>query len=225
MKVVIAVRPWLLGVGLGHVVTTLEGGAEILMAADGGDLHRVLVDHSDVAFVLIDDAILSDNEEEHFVHVRTLAPKAAIGVLVGETDREQILKAIYFGAVAIIQKHADEAVVRGALRSLFDGQVAFPRDLLAEGPPRSAAPAAGRAEGFADEDNLTPREREVIDHVGTGKTVARIAADLKLSPHTVRVHVTRIMKKLDLRDRSALIHYAVKRSESDEPRRGARPYS
>ncbi|WP_163831471.1 response regulator transcription factor, partial [Proteus mirabilis] len=61
----------------------------------------------------------------------------------------------------------------------------------------------------AEKTALTRREVEVVALLGGGRSIARIAGDLGLSPHTVRVHVTRIMKKLGVEDRSALMHYAV----------------
>ena len=56
---------------------------------------------------------------------------------------------------------------------------------------------------------LTPREHDVFALLGEGRSVPLVADRLRLSPHTVRVHIARIMKKLDLRDRSALMHRAV----------------
>ena len=218
VKVIIGDPSWLCRIGLAHAVEALVGTSKVHAASSSAELHRVLVEHGDASFVFIDDSILAEGEETLLTQVRQLAPDAAIGVLVGETDRERVLKAIYYGAAGIIQKSADEESVIGTLKALLNGQAAFPRNLLAERaaiPQSRLAPIDDRA---IDHDSLTPREREVIGHIGTGKTVARIAAELELSPHTVRVHVTRIMKKLDLRDRSSLIHYAVKRGESDVPR-------
>jgi DNA-binding NarL/FixJ family response regulator len=45
--------------------------------------------------------------------------------------------------------------------------------------------------------------------LGRGYSVQRIASDLDLSDHTVRVHIGNLMRKLGLPDRSATIHYAV----------------
>ncbi len=214
---------WVFRIGLTRALETLIEGAQVQAAADSAGLHRILVEHGDASLVFVDDSILAEDEETLFAHIRSLAPHATIGVLVGETDRERVLKAIYFGAAGIIQKAADEATVTGTVRALLSGQAAFPRSLLAEAPVRPGPDLHGSAseDRSAEHDTLTPREREVIGHIGTGKTVARIAAELELSPHTVRVHVTRIMKKLDLRDRSSLIHYAVKRGNTQGARDSA----
>jgi len=218
VKVIIGDPSWLYRVGLTHAIDALVGACDVRAASSSAELHRVLTEHGDASFVFIDDSILAEGEETLLTQVRQLAPQAIIGVLVGETDRERVLKAIYFGAAGIIQKTADEESVNGTLKALLSGQAAFARSLLAE---RAAIPQSRLAQiddRSIDHESLTPREREVIGHIGTGKTVARIAAELELSPHTVRVHVTRIMKKLDLRDRSSLIHYAVKRGESERTR-------
>ncbi|MCX8255783.1 DNA-binding response regulator [Beijerinckiaceae bacterium RH AL1] len=222
MKVVIGDPSWLCRIGLAQAIAALVGASDVHEAGTSAELHRVLAEHGDASFVFIDDSIVAEGEETLLGQVRQLAPDAAIGVLVGETDRERVLKAIYFGAAGIIQKAADEETVTGTLKALLSGQAAFPRSLLTERPVPAPVRAPTIEPGPDEHELLTPREREVIALIGTGKTVARIAAELELSPHTVRVHVTRIMKKLDLRDRSSLIHYAVKRGEArgeaDAPR-------
>ncbi len=58
---------------------------------------------------------------------------------------------------------------------------------------------------------LTQREREVFDHLATGRNVPEIAGLLIVSEATIRTHVASILEKLDLRDRVQVMAYAIKR--------------
>lgn len=60
-------------------------------------------------------------------------------------------------------------------------------------------------------DDLTPREREVLEMVANGKTNAQIAAQLSISPRTVELHRASMMSKLGLHNQVDIIRYAIKR--------------
>jgi DNA-binding NarL/FixJ family response regulator len=57
-------------------------------------------------------------------------------------------------------------------------------------------------------ERLSPREREVLRHLAEGRTNEEIAADLLLSPATVKTHVSRLLAKLELRDRIQAVVFA-----------------
>jgi DNA-binding NarL/FixJ family response regulator len=206
VKAIIADRLWMVRSSIERLLTAADPKVVVIPVSTGADLHNALILHPDATIVLIDDSIIADGDEATFAHVRKLASAAAIGVLAAAADRDRILKAIYYGAVAFILRDEEQESIAAALRQLLDGQVAFPRHIL-EKPIETPVPAQWSPD-------LTPRENEVVGLIGRGQSVARIAADLRLSPHTVRVHVTRVMKKLDLHDRPALTHYAVIRHQT-----------
>jgi DNA-binding NarL/FixJ family response regulator len=91
-----------------------------------------------------------------------------------------------------------------ALEVLASGQALFPagavRRLLAELPPRPDH--AGVAMPL---DELTSREREVMALVAIGLSNAEIAARLVISPATAKTHVSRVLVKLQARDRAKLV--------------------
>ncbi len=95
--------------------------------------------------------------------------------------REQVLKALYYGATAILLKNQE----RGAFREALALKVSIPRKLPRGEPDGPHAPTPPTC---THEDALTRRERELLDLIGQGFSVARFAVALKLSPHTARVH-------------------------------------
>ncbi|MFB6555197.1 MULTISPECIES: response regulator [unclassified Streptomyces] len=107
----------------------------------------------------------------------------ATGFLVKDTEPEELV-------------HAVRVAARGD--ALISPSVT--RRLIAEFAGRVRAPAPGPRLNA-----LTDREREVMSLVAAGLTNDEIAARLVLSPATAKTHVSRIMTKLDVRDRSQLV--------------------
>ncbi|MDF5751919.1 response regulator transcription factor [Spongiactinospora sp. TRM90649] len=70
--------------------------------------------------------------------------------------------------------------------------------------------AGGIAPAVAGLDELTPRERELVAWVATGRSNDEIARELVISPETVRTHVSRAMVKLRARDRAQLVVFAMR---------------
>jgi DNA-binding NarL/FixJ family response regulator len=112
--------------------------------------------------------------------------------------------------IGYIPKSASGAEFERAFERILAGEVYFPRRLIQVQSEVIEAPPARAAEvGTENLAALTPREREVVQHLGRGLSVQRIAAELNLTSHTVRVHLGNIMRKLKLPDRSAIVHFAI----------------
>jgi len=65
-------------------------------------------------------------------------------------------------------------------------------------------------DGSSPLDELTRRQREVLELFASGCSAQEIAEQLVISPHTVQTHLQNIMTKLDLRSRRELLRYAVR---------------
>jgi DNA-binding NarL/FixJ family response regulator len=79
------------------------------------------------------------------------------------------------------------------------------------------APAAVPAGPMAGDDDLTPREAEVLRLIAAGKSNREIARALFVSEATVKTHVNRIFAKTGSRDRGQAVHYAYTRGYADPP--------
>jgi DNA-binding NarL/FixJ family response regulator len=95
------------------------------------------------------------------------------------------------GASGFVSKDSSAATVSAAVQAVGDGKLVFPRS------PRE--PTA----------SLSPREREVLTLMASGSTNREIAAQLHLSPHTIKEHTSALYRKLDVRNRAE----AVRRAE------------
>jgi DNA-binding NarL/FixJ family response regulator len=122
-----------------------------------------------------------------------------------ETD-EYVAQALRAGASGFIGKGIGAEDLLQAVRTIADGET-----LLSPAATRSlvsrflAAPDDTPTRGAEQLDVLTPREREMVALVATGRSNQEIAEHMFLSPFTVRAHVQRAMTKLQARDRAQLV--------------------
>jgi DNA-binding NarL/FixJ family response regulator len=146
-------------------------------------------------------------------------PGVAVVILTTYADDESVLDALRAGAKSYLTKDADRADIASALQAAAGGlSVLDPRvqaALLAAAT--SAAPAATAASPSvsaeassqsAPPDGLTQREAEILTLIAQGLTNPEISAQLFLSNHTVKTHISRIFAKTGSRDRVAAIGYA-----------------
>jgi DNA-binding NarL/FixJ family response regulator len=210
MKILIADDHWVVRESLKLVMKRVRQRFEPLEAATFEEARSMLRQHPDVDLMLIDLIMPGFEEFAGLQKLREEFPDVPVVVVSVHEDADYIVRSISHGVVGYIPKSAGGEEIIRALERVLSGEVSFPRQIL----ERSSPVRAGRTTivpevKTANEESLTTREREVISRLGKGLSVSRIAEDLALSPHTVRVHLGNIMKKLGLKDRSAAIHYAV----------------
>jgi DNA-binding NarL/FixJ family response regulator len=143
---------------------------------------------------------------------------------------EYVFAALRAGASGFVLKDADPDELVRAVRVVADGGSLLSPSVTRRVIERFAVPAPGRAapSGTAAQDRavqgwsapgwavphpaldrLTGREREIVAWVATGRSNDQIAAELVVSPATVRTHVGRAMVKLGARDRVQLVIIAI----------------
>jgi DNA-binding NarL/FixJ family response regulator len=134
---------------------------------------------------------------------------AAVRVLILTTFDldEHVFEAIRSGASGFLVKDTEPEDLLAAVRALARGDALLSphitRRLIQEFAARAKAPRAA-----ASLDELTPREREILQLVATGLSNDEIAERLVVSPHTAKTHVSRTMIKLGARDRAQLVVFA-----------------
>jgi DNA-binding NarL/FixJ family response regulator len=125
---------------------------------------------------------------------------------------EDVIAVIRAGARGYVTKTISGADLADAVRRVHDGDAVFsPRlagfvlDAFAGAAPAPAAAAD------ADLDQLTPREREVLQHIARGYMYKEIALRLGISAKTVEAHVSAVLRKLQLSSRHELSRWAAER--------------
>jgi DNA-binding NarL/FixJ family response regulator len=140
--------------------------------------------------------------------LRALAERgnpARVLVITSFTDPGAVLPAMRAGASGYVYKDVDPAALATAIRAVHAGHVLLNPDvagLLAAGD----APVPAK---------LTVREREVLAEVARGRSNREIAHALHLSEKTVKTHVSSVLAKLGLADRTQAALYAVRAGLSD----------
>jgi DNA-binding NarL/FixJ family response regulator len=138
--------------------------------------------------------------------IRTRWPQSKILMLTTFNDDQYALEALRIGANGYMLKDAEpEALIR-SIRSCLSGGLSIQDDVAAK-----VIPQLLRQTPQAPVDaSITPRELVIIRLVGEGRSNQEIANELSLSIGTVKNHVSLIMDKLELRDRTQLAIYAIR---------------
>ncbi|WP_027942207.1 response regulator [Amycolatopsis taiwanensis] len=122
-----------------------------------------------------------------------------------DTD-EHIFDAIRAGASGFLLKNTEPGELRAAVRTVAGGEAllspSVTRRVMAALATSPQPPDPGRL------DRLTERERELLAEIAAGRSNDEIAERLFLSPATARTYVSRLLTKLDARDRAQLVHIA-----------------
>ena len=131
-------------------------------------------------------------------------PGIKIIFLTIHEDDEKIFDAIRHGAVGYLPKNVTSSRLLAYLRGLEQGEVAIQPEFTARILKEFAhMPAREDTNGEATA-RLTPRQREILRELKTGATNRQIAARLVISEQTVKNHVSRVLKKLNLKSRHEL---------------------
>jgi DNA-binding NarL/FixJ family response regulator len=136
----------------------------------------------------------------------TIGSSARILMLTTFDLDEYVFEAIRGGASGFLLKDTPPSELLSAIRVIAGGDAllapSVTRRLIAEFASRPTSQAIVRSDHLA---SLTDRELEVLKAVANGKSNAEIAEELHMSVATVKTHVSRVLTKLDARDRTQLV--------------------
>lgn len=174
-------------------------------AADGEEAVRRTLDVlPDVVLMDIRMPVLDGLEATRRIVAEPRAAGVHVVVVTTFELDEYVAEAIRAGASGYLVKDTEPAELVRAVRVVHGGEAllspSVTRRLLAR--VARATQERGAVPGI---DELTEREREVVAHVGRGRSNDEIARELFLSPLTVKTHVSRAMTKLRARDRAQVV--------------------
>lgn len=138
--------------------------------------------------------------------IRSRWPLIKVLMLTTFNDDEYALEALRIGASGYMLKDAEpEALIR-SIRSCLTGGLSLQEDVAAKVIPKLLE---DKREMMVD-SSITPRELTIMKLVGEGRSNLEISNELGLSVGTVKNHISQIMDKLELRDRTQLAIYAIR---------------
>lgn len=140
--------------------------------------------------------------------IRAADPAARILVLTSFSSADQVVPAVRAGAAGYLLKDAAPEEVEAAVRAVHRGESRLDPQVTATVMAEVAQPAAGPDEAALA--TLTPREREVLALLARGLTNAQLARELVVSEKTVKTHVSSILAKLRLSDRTQAALFAAR---------------
>lgn len=135
-------------------------------------------------------------------------PACRMVVLTQYDAPQYVLPALQAGARGYLLKKAGGVEVVNAMRAVMRGESVL-HPAVTQFVIESAVQGATDLQAAKNTAGLTDREREVLQLIGEGLTNAQIAAALHISPKTVDKHRGRLVEKLNLPTRAALIRYAL----------------
>jgi two-component system response regulator NreC len=160
--------------------------------------------------VLMDIAMPLLNGLEATRQIKRDFPDTHVLILTMHDDAEYVGRVLDAGASGYVLKHAAGHELVNAIRAVAGGG-AFFSPMVARHVLEGYIGGRDGAARHDPYDDLTPREREVLQLIAEGHTNRQIAEMLTLSIKTVKTHRLHLMKKLDLHDRGELIKYAIQK--------------
>jgi DNA-binding NarL/FixJ family response regulator len=138
------------------------------------------------------------------------APGARVLILTTFEQDDYIFGALRAGASGFLLKRARPEELIAAVHTVAVGEALLSPSVTRRVIDRMAQQPTPELAGQARLDELTPRERQVLELIARGLSNREIAAALAVEESTVRTHVKRILMKLDLRDRIQAVIFATK---------------
>jgi two-component system, NarL family, response regulator LiaR len=187
--------------------TFLELQDEIEVVADVGDGEAALsaVEAHTPDVVLMDLVMPGVGGVEAIRRLRELRPETRVLVLTSFLDDEKLFPAVRAGAAGYLLKDVEPAELVRAIHAVADGEALLHPAVAARLMEEFTA-----TERPAAEEALTAREREVLQLIARGLPNKLIARELEIAEKTVKTHVSSILSKLGLTDRTQAALYAVR---------------
>jgi DNA-binding NarL/FixJ family response regulator len=185
------------------VLVNAEPDMKVVAEASSGEeaIEQFRLHHPDVT--LMDLQMPGLDGTEAISRIQNQFPNARIVVLTTYTGDAQVLRALRAGARGYVLKGHVHRELLDTIRAVYSGQKRIPPDVAAE-----------LAEHAMD-DELTPREVDVLRLIAAGNANKQIADQLSIGEATVKSHVTNLLSKLGANDRAHAVTIGLRRGIID----------
>ena len=150
--------------------------------------------------------------------MRTFSPKTAVVMLSELEGEEWLFQAVKVGAAAYYTRNITSEELVAAIQKVSQGEYLINDDVLSQPNLANRVLQSFREMSTGAEEDLRPlepcplssREVEILEHIAKGNSNKEIAKLLDISDQTVKNHITSILRKLEVNDRTAAVVYAIK---------------
>ena len=202
MKVLIADEHALFRDGLALLIEQLDATATILQAGNFTQVLKILDSEHKFDLIIIDLDMQDIAWEKAFDAIRAKAKEARLVVISASENVHNIRESLEKGASGYITKRAETKILSNALKLILDGGTYIPPIML--GKNVDASETRGKSK------MLTNRQSQVLGLVAKGMSNKQIAYTLGLTEGTVKLHVTAILKILNVYNRTGAVMEATK---------------
>jgi DNA-binding NarL/FixJ family response regulator len=179
-------------------------GLRVVGEAGDGDQVPAALDAHPTDVVLMDIRMPRVNGIAATARVRSRANPPEVIVLTTFDTDENVLRALRAGASGFLLKDAPPAEIAAAIRRVAAGDPILSPRVTRRLMDRVATEAGTYTRARSTLAALSAREHDVAVAVGRGRTNAEIAAELHVSVATVKAHITRVLTKLDVGNRTQI---------------------
>jgi DNA-binding NarL/FixJ family response regulator len=186
--------------------TFLEVQDDIEVVGEAGDGEEGVARAEELRpdVVLMDVRMPGSDGIEALRRLRSLGNPARVLVVTSFTERRTVVPALRAGAAGYLYKDVDPDALAAAIRSVHAGHTVLQPEVAEALLSQENGPGEGRG------GTLTDRERDVLGLIADGRSNREIARSLYLSEKTVKTHVSNILMKLDVSDRTQAALWAVR---------------
>lgn len=197
--------------GLKGLLDVTEGIQVVGEGADGSDAVG-LVDKHRPDVVLMDLIMPGMNGVEATKAIMARHPEVRILILSSFGEEDHLVGVLEAGASGYVLKDIAPDELIDAIQDVFAGKTRLHPELAAKLADRiRSRPDAGTgSEGSGPSEDLTDRESDVLRCICDGQSNKEIATTLNISPMTVKTHISNILSKLGLQDRTQAAVYAIR---------------
>jgi DNA-binding NarL/FixJ family response regulator len=180
--------------GLLQTLRGLEEGVEAIGAPDASEALRWLEESDDYDLILLDLMLPGTHGLGFLGALRKRFPAIPVVILSAMDDADTVGRAMKQGASGFVPKSSSSQVLIDGLRQVLDGEIFLPEKLRDR--------QGGRSRSGAERYGLTPGQVRVLELLTQGKTNRQIGELLGLTEGTVKIHVSAILKALNVTNRA-----------------------
>jgi DNA-binding NarL/FixJ family response regulator len=207
IRVLLADDHTLVRAGIRALLEKLPGFEVAGEASDGREVI-VLIETHQPDVVLMDISMPGLNGLQALARITRDFPRVRVIILSMHPNDEYVMQALKSGASGYLLKRAATAELPAALNSVVGGEIYLSLEIATRFLKKF--PLQQIARSTSPLEQLTPRQREILQLLAEGQTTKAIATILKVSDKTVEYHRSKLMAGLKIFDVAGLVRFALR---------------